>query len=247
MIALPKVTVVTPVYNAVTTIASCIQSVIEQDYTNIEHIIVDGGSTDGTLQVLESLNVKYVSEPDAGIYDAFNKGIERSTGDIINILNADDIYAFDSVVSLMVNYIHKNKLELCHAKIEQVDSNGGIISVVGKDIIKKSLLNKMRVAHPSVFVMREVYENLGKFSVGFRVAADHEFVLRVWDEIQIGFLPKVVVKMGWGGASNSQVLVSLRESMAASIMHGQPLLKAMIIYYVECIKNIHRIVRNDKS
>ena len=238
-----KVSIITPVFNGVETIEKCIKSILDQDYPNIEHIIVDGGSTDGTLQVLERLKVKFVSEPDAGIYDAFNKGVERSSGEFIHILNSDDAYASTLVISKVMNYICEKDLDLCHAKIEQVDTAGCVVSTVGKKLTKKSLLNKMRVAHPSVFVKRSVYEKLGAFSVGFRIAADHEFMLRVWDKVRIGFLPEVVVKMSWGGASNSQVIVSLRESMAASIIHGQPVLKALSVYYMECIKNIHRVIK----
>jgi glycosyltransferase involved in cell wall biosynthesis len=232
-----KVTVITSVLNGNATIEECIASVKSQDYNNIEHIIIDGSSTDNTVELVLSQGLQCISEPDTGVYDAFNKGLLNATGDIIHILNADDYYAHDQVISQAVATMVQEKTDLCHAYIAQINRQGSLVKRVGKNVNKKELLKKMRVAHPSVFVTKAVYEKYGYFSQGFKVAGDHEFLLRIWPFINISFIPDVVVKMRLGGVSNSQVELSYRESMAAAIMHGANPLRAAARYYLELIKN----------
>lgn len=231
-----KVTIITPVLNSINTIQDCITSIAKQDYDNIEHIIIDGCSTDGTLAFLSSKGFNFISEPDTGIYNAINKGITKATGEIIHILNADDYYAHDKVVSQVVHTMLKEKALLCHGYVSQIDAKGNVIKRVGKNINKKELLHKMRVAHPSVFIMKSVYDNLGVFNQSFRIAGDHEFLLRIWSSTSITFMPETLVKMRLGGISNSQVELSYRESMAASIIHGLSPLKALSRYYLELFK-----------
>jgi glycosyltransferase involved in cell wall biosynthesis len=232
-----KVSVITPVLNGITTIADCISSVKQQDYDNIEHIIIDASSTDGTVEYIASQKVKYISEADTGVYDAFNKGIKLATGDIIHILNADDYYANDRVVSTVVAKLEFESTDLCHGYITQMNRQGEPVKRVGKSLDKHELLSKMRVAHPSVFIRKNVYLKYGYFSQGFKVAGDHEFLLRIWDLVDISFLDEICVNMRLGGISNSQVELSYRESMAAAIMHGAAPWKAMCRYYLELVKS----------
>lgn len=215
-----RVSIITPCFNGEKTIRQCIDSIRMQDYPEIEHIVVDGGSTDGTLKVLDSLNVSYISEPDAGIYDAMNKGISLATGDIIGMLNCDDFYADAKVLSEVVECFQKTSCEICHGKIVQVDCDGVSIWTVGGDFSRSQLLRKMRVAHPSVFVKKGVYERFGKFSVGFRIAGDHEFLLRVWGKVPISYLDRMMVHMRMDGVSQTNVDASYRESLAAVVLRG---------------------------
>ena len=231
-----KVTVITSVLNGINTIGDCIASVAEQNYEHVEHIIIDGLSTDGTIEYIKSKGLNCYSEPDTGIYDAFNKGLSRASGDIIHILNADDYYAHNNVISQVVATMAKEKSNLCHGYIAQINATGEVVKRVGKHVDKKELLNKMRIAHPSVFIVKSVYDKHGGFSQGFRVAGDHEFLLRIWSSVTISFIPEVLVKMRLGGISNSQVELSYRESMAAAIMHGFSPLKALNRYYLELLK-----------
>ena len=232
-----KVSVITPVFNGSKTIAECIESVQAQDYENIEHLIIDGCSTDNTLDIANRYGVTISSEPDAGIYDAFNKGIRSATGDIIHILNADDFYADNKSVSDIASYMTLNNLDLCHGFAEQFNDRKLIVKKIGKDIDKKELLKKMRVAHPATFVRKDVYNKYGSYSVGFKIAADHDFLLRIWDKVAIGFLPKTLVRMRIGGVSTRQFVSSYRESMAATILNGQPPTIAYLRYITELIKN----------
>lgn len=234
----PKVSVITPTLNCAATIAQCIQSVASQDYNNIEHIVVDGESTDGTLELLKPYNIDIISEKDTGIYDAINKGVARATGEIIHVLNADDWYKHDMVLSRMVTFMVDRELDVGHAKVEQVDKSGKLVRVIGYDVTRRKLLRKCKVAHPAVFVRRSVYERFGNFSTGFRIAGDHEFFLRIWDQVRVGFLPEVMTVMRLGGVSNSQVGLSYRESMAAALLHGQSPYAAFINYYYEMLKSM---------
>jgi len=233
----PKVSVITPTLNCAATLVKCIESVASQNYKNTEHIVVDGKSTDRTLEVLKSHNVSFISENDTGIYDALNKGIARASGEIIHILNADDWYKHETVLSRMVTFMVDQDLDVGHAKVEQVDSKGSLVRTIGYDVTHSKLLRKCKVAHPAVFVTRSVYERFGNFSTGFRIAGDHEFFLRIWNEVKVGFLPEVITVMRLGGVSNSQVSSSYRESMAAALLNGQSPFAALINYYYELLKS----------
>ncbi len=233
-----KITVITPVLNGASTINKCINSVKEQNYRDIEYIIIDGGSTDNTVNIIKSSGVKYITEPDAGIYDAFNKGIRAATGEIIHILNADDMYAHHDVVAQMVTHMTDLQLDICHGYVEQINSAGKVVKRIGKETSKQELLSKMRLAHPSTFVRKRVYQSYGGYSVGFKIAADHELFLRVWNSTHIGFLPIVTTQMMLGGASNSQIELSYRESLSACILHGANPVSALCRYYYELLKSI---------
>jgi|SRR6185369_7194019 len=231
------VSVVTPTYNSAATITRCIDSVRAQDYSHIEHLVIDGGSTDGTVELLNQMGVRYLSEPDAGIYHAMNKGVRMATGEIIHILNSDDWYSANDVVSTMVSFMESGKYDICHAYIAQVNPEGDEICINGADVSKAQLLNKMRVAHPSCFVRSAVYRRLGDFSQGFGIAADYDFVLRIWARVKVGFLPKRVVQMQLAGASSGNPVRSYKESMAVSLVHGKGVIPALVIFCYECVKH----------
>jgi glycosyltransferase involved in cell wall biosynthesis len=216
------ISVVTPAYNAVRTIDACCESVASQDYSPVEHIVVDAASKDGTLAVLQRRGVRYESAPDAGIFDGMSKGMRLASGEFVHILNADDRYADASVLSRVVAAMNAHGWDLCHARAAQVSPGGRIVRVVGRDVDKRRLLKKMRVAHPTVVLRRSVYERYGAFSVGFRVAGDYEFLLRVWDRVHVGFMDDVLVHMTTGGNSNrpENLVRSYRESLAAAVIHG---------------------------
>ncbi|REL36563.1 glycosyltransferase family 2 protein [Thalassotalea euphylliae] len=232
-----KVTVVTPVLNGAKTIERCIRSVQNQSYVDIEHIVIDGDSTDGTQCIVNKMGVRLISELDAGIYDAFNKGIAAASGDVIHILNADDYYHNTKVIDDSVKAIEKYDADICHGLVEQVDSEGNFVWQVGIDTEKKHLMKKMKVAHPSMFVRRSVYEKFGNYSVGFKIAADHEFVLRVWDKVKVTYIDKPFCKMSIGGVSTSNVEKSYRESAAARLMHGGGLITTVLNYLWQVYKH----------
>lgn len=222
MAAPPLVTVVTPTYNAAATIVDCCESVAGQTHTPLEHLVVDAASKDGTVALLQSRGVRYESTPDAGIFDGMSKGVRLASGEFVHILNADDCYAHPSVLSRVVTSMIEQGWDLCHARAAQVSASGRVIRVVGRDLDKRRLLQKMRVAHPTVVLRRSVYQRYGAFSVGFRVAADYEFLLRIWDRVRVGFIDDVLVHMRVGGNSNrpENLVPAYRESLAAAVIHG---------------------------
>jgi glycosyltransferase involved in cell wall biosynthesis len=251
MTGLPLVTVVTPVFNGERTLQRCFDSVRAQDYPLIEHVVVDGGSRDGTAALIERAaagagegrELRATSERDAGVYDAMSKGVRQARGEYVHILNADDRYADRGVLSRTIAAMHARALDLHHARARQVDADGRTVCEFGRDVDFAALLKKMRVAHPTVVVRRAVYERFGAFSIGFRVAADHEFLLRVWRKLAIGFTPEVQVLMEIGGISttNGNVVRAYRESMGAAVIHGRnPWVAAARCGY-EIVK--HRIIR----
>ncbi|WP_439557170.1 glycosyltransferase family 2 protein [Dyadobacter sp.] len=206
-----KVSILTVVYNGASTIRQCIESIVNQDYPDIEYIVVDGNSKDGTQDIVKSFAhkvSKFVSEKDAGIYDAMNKGIQLATGDIIGILNADDFYAVSTVISDVVNLMKTGNYDACYGDLEYVDfTNGEIVKRRWTSGLyqKGSFLNGWMPPHPTFFVRGEVYDQYGKFRLDLGSAADYELMLRFVHkaEIRIGYLPKVLVKMRAGGVSNS--------------------------------------------
>jgi glycosyltransferase len=205
-----KISVITAVYNNKETIRDALNSVLEQTYKDIEYIVIDGASTDGTLEIIKEYEDKIdtvVSEKDSGIYDALNKGISNATGDIICFLHSDDIYADKDVLSKVNNVFEK----------EQVDSIYGDLVYVKKENInkvvrywksgefkQKKLQNGWMPPHPTFFVKREVYEKYGSFDTSFKIAADYDTVLRFLgvEKITTTYLPEVLIKMRLGGASN---------------------------------------------
>lgn len=237
-----KVTVITAVLNGIETIEKCIASVKEQTYSNIEHLIIDGGSNDGTVEYLEKSGISFISSPDAGVYDGINKGIMQANGELVHTLNADDYYADSNVVENVVRFFKDNKVNLCHGYVEQIDADGNHVWKIGSEVSKSQLLKKMKVAHPSVFVKIDVYKKYGSYSVGFKIAADQDFLLRVWDKIDKGFIPNTFVKMGMAGVSNTNVKLSYRESAAVSILHGSNIFVIPFNYVWQIFK--HKVIVN---
>ena len=221
----PLISVITPCFNGAATIEQCIESIASQNYQNIEHIVIDGGSTDGTLDILMKKGVRYISEPDAGIYDAMNKGIRLAKGEIVGILNCDDYYCSQDALGTVLKAFEDPEVSACHGRIAQVFANGKIACLVGRNVSFEALRRKMKVAHPALFLRRSVYERYGDYSVGFRIAADHDFVLRIWNRVNINYIADVLIHMRMEGVSHKHFARSLRESSAAAVLHGRhPLL-----------------------
>ena len=213
-----KVSVITICFNSQDTIEDTIKSVISQDYKDIEYIIIDGNSKDNTKSIIQKYKSKlayYISEPDLGIYDAMNKGIAASKGDLIAILNSDDVYAFKSVVSKMVNALGNN--DAVYADLVYVGSNdlNSVKRVWKAGSYKKGLFYfGWMPPHPTFFVKKKCYDELGTYSLDLNTSSDYELMLRFIHKfnISISYLQKTIVKMRLGGASNA----SFRNRMLAN-------------------------------
>jgi len=178
-----KVSIITAVFNGVKTLEDCIKSVVAQTYTKTEHIIIDGGSTDGTVEVIERHRdkiAKVISEPDNGIYDAMNKGIRAATGDIVGILNSDDMYANEFVIERVVKAISEDNVESCYGDLVYVDRDD--IAKIKRqwragEYKKERFKTGWMPPHPTFFVKREIYERYGLLNIDFPLAADYEIML----------------------------------------------------------------------
>jgi len=202
-----KISIVTICYNSAATIEDTIKSVFSQNYSDIEYIIIDGGSKDGTLEIVNKYKdkiSKIISEPDKGLYDAMNKGIKMATGDVIGILNSDDFFAGNDVLSKVANAFTV-EIDLCYGNIEyidRVDTNKKVRFWRAGEYKKGKLNNGWIMPHPAVFVRRNLYEKFGLFNLEFRIAADYELLLRFFThDIKVKYIDETLVRMREGGFS----------------------------------------------
>lgn len=210
----PKVSIITVSYNAVQTIEETIQSVICQTYPNIEYIIIDGGSTDGTVEIIKKYKDKiayWVSEPDNGIYNAMNKGIQMATGDLIGIINSDDWYEADAVESVVEQYQKSNGMCILSGNMNLTRRNKNFIRVQHNKDVSSCICDLMPINHPATFVPKCIYEKIGLFDTKFKLSADYDFIFRAFiSGITFIFVDKVIVNMRLGGATNGKGPEGLR-------------------------------------
>lgn len=205
-----KVSIITATYNSGETIIDTLKSLEQQSYPDIEYIIVDGASKDNTLDVVRqncTRASKIISEPDKGIYDALNKGIQAATGDIIGFLHSDDLFAYPDAVADMVATLEKNQSQAAYADLAYVSKENTDKMVrlwTSGEYQRNNMLNGWMPPHPTFYMKRELYLSLGLFDLGFKIAADYDSLLRyLWsNKVSMSYLPKVLIKMRVGGASN---------------------------------------------
>jgi glycosyltransferase involved in cell wall biosynthesis len=216
-----KISIITVTYNSAATLEQTIRSVIGQTYKNIEYIIVDGKSTDGTLGIVEkyiSAIAKVHSEKDEGLYDGINKGIAMATGDVIGILHSDDFYANPDVLQRYSDAFTKTGADAVYADLHYVDRNNTskIVRTWKSGQYKSgSFLNGWMPPHPTFFARTETYRKLGIYDLQFKTAADYELMLRFVEKhkIKLAYLPYTTVKMRTGGVSNA----SMKNRVAANL------------------------------
>lgn len=209
-----KCTIITVSYNAVDTIESTINSVLSQDYNNIEYIIIDGNSSDGTKEIIQKHNdriTKWISEKDNGIYDAMNKGIQLASGDIIGILNADDLYSANDIISKIVNQFSRSNADALYGDLKYVlknDISKTIRFWKSGEYSEGKFLNGWMPPHPTFFVKRSLYYQLGLYRTDMPSAADYELMLRYIhvNKINLTYLPELVTIMREGGVSNNSLM-----------------------------------------
>jgi len=206
-----KISIITVAFNAGKSIEDTIKSVLNQTYTNIEYIIIDGKSTDNTIEICNKYQdkiYKIISENDKGIYDAMNKGVNLATGDIIGILNADDFYADSNVIQNVVSKFEQNQIDGLYADLVYVDGEDTSKITrkwISGDYKENAFLNGWMPPHPTFFIKNECYKKYGNYSLELKSAADYELMLRMIHKhkIKLGYLNKIITKMRVGGVSNS--------------------------------------------
>jgi glycosyltransferase len=210
MIKRPKISIITVAFNSAETIKDTIESIISQDYNNIEYIIIDGGSKDGTIDIAKQYSeyIKYFSsESDNGIYDGMNKGIKVATGDVIGILNSDDFYPNSFVVSNVAKSFEKHSCDAVY---------GDLVYVKADDVAKitrywqageystSKIKNGWMLPHPTFFVKKDIYSRYGLYDTDLKSAADYEMILKLLykHNISVYYIPMILVNMRMGGESN---------------------------------------------
>jgi len=212
-----KISIITVVHNNRETIQDAINSVLSQDYDNLEYIIVDGASTDGTVEVINEVikmhsgrNVKFLSEKDNGIYDAMNKGIGLATGGIVGILNSDDVYDNNRCLSTIISEFQKKGVDSVFADLVYVrrDNLQKVVRYYSSaNFSPPNFAFGWMPAHPTFFVRREFYERYGKFKTDYIIAADYELIVRFLARYKItySYIPKILVRMRIGGISTKSL------------------------------------------
>ncbi len=248
-----KVTLITVCFNSAATLSTAIDSVLSQKGVEVEYIVVDGGSTDGTVDLLKSYEPKFngwmrwISEPDKGMYDAINKGIKMATGDVVGILNADDVLATDDTLAHIASAFEQKeppvprspfpvpqRIDALYADIRFVREGETVEALRGVKTVRYCSAAKWRpwmfrfaamVPHPSFYVRRECFERLGGYSLDYRICADFELELRYLylAKLKAAYLPECVVVMRMGGMSTagwrSNIVIN-REDLRALRSNG---------------------------
>lgn len=225
-----KISIVTVAFNAATTIADTLHSVASQTHTEVEHIVIDGASTDGTQDIIArhaSHITQFISEADSGIYDAMNKGLGLATGEVIGFLNADDVYADNSVLQRVAEIMAQNDVDAVFGDAEFVNPARPARRVrrYRSDHFRPDRIAwGWMPAHPSLFLRRKVYARFGNFKTDYRIAGDFELVARIFHDgtLKYRHVPEVWVRMRTGGIStggwrstvllNREVLRACREN-----------------------------------
>lgn len=208
-----KVSIITVVYNNEKFIESAINSVLSQSYQDIEYIVIDGGSTDGTGNIIKKYENKisrYISEKDRGIYDGMNKGIGLSTGDIIGFLNSDDLYENNKTIEEIARiFSNEDNIQACYGDLLYLTPDLKKIVRYWKagEYSRGSFKKGWVPPHPTFFVKRDILKKYGSFNLDFSISADFELLLRLMEKhsIKVKYIPKVIVKMRWGGESNRSI------------------------------------------
>lgn len=237
---LPKVSVITTTYNDADNLERIMEQVAGQDYENLEYIIVDGGSTDGTQALIRRMEerligkIRWISEPDQGIYDALNKGIHLATGDIIGC--CFDRFADEHVISRMVEVMEREKTDGVH---------GDLYYMEGERIVRRwhqgqgNIRSGWMPGHPTLYLRKEVYETFGGYKTDYRIAADYEFMVRILyrKQVTLSYLPEILIYMSHGGTSTNSL-----GAYVQSLLEGHKALKENGVRFA-WVTDVCRVVR----
>jgi glycosyltransferase len=243
-----KISVITVAYNSIDTIRDTLTSAAMQTFRDVEHLVIDGGSQDGTVTVLSSMDhprMSWISEPDQGIYDAMNKGLSMARGEIIGFLNADDVYADEHVLA---------DVSRCFEDPSILAMYGDLVYVSGQEM--QNVVRYWRSGpykpwqlqlgwmppHPTFYVRRQLLEKVGGFDVRLRIASDYDFMLRclLCAETHVAYVHRVLVKMRSGGVSNRSVRNIARKSKEdLEVIRRYPLWSVITLGF----KNLRKIIQ----
>lgn len=218
----PLVSIITVVLNNKKTVEDTIKNIINQSYEKIEYIIIDGGSTDGTLEIINEYKEKIdklISEPDKGIFDAMNKGIKIAKGEVISFLNSDDLYAGYSVIKKVLSTMKKFDVDSCYGDliyVDRVNPSKRIRFWKAGKFERNNFKKGWMPPFPTFFVKKYIYEKYGLFNLDFPVVADYELMLRLLykNNISTAYIPEIVVKMRTGGISKPSIINVIKNTLS---------------------------------
>ncbi|NID11656.1 glycosyltransferase family 2 protein [Fibrivirga algicola] len=222
----PKVTIITATYNAGNYLEECISSVLNQSYDNIEYIVIDGGSTDSTINIIETYQHRlayWISEPDAGIYDAWNKGISKATGNWLVFIGADDQLLPDAVrlyIEHIINHPNCENLQFVSSQIQLIDERSNYLETVGQPWRWELFRKSMVTWHVGTFHSCSLFRMYGVYDDTFKISGDYEFLLRAGSRLIASYMPSVTAKMRVGGISGSNLLKASQETYRAKIKNN---------------------------
>lgn len=243
-----KISIITATWNSGATLRCTMRSVLSQSYPNIEHIIVDGGSTDDTMEIVHELEseyqgkLRYISGKDKGLYDAMNKGIAMATGNIVGILNSDDFYTSSNVLAAVAKAMSDTDLDAVYGDIHYVkdDDLQTCIRYYSSRLFHRRWMRLgFMPAHPSFYCRKEIYEKYGGFNLSYKIAADFECLLRLIfvHKIHLRYIPMDFVTMRTGGASTSglsshkQILLDHQQAFKENGIYSNVLLESLRYIY----------------
>ncbi len=215
-----KISLITVSYNCDQTIGDTFNSVRLQDCDNLEYIVIDGGSTDRTVEIIkenEDIITFWSSSPDKGIYDAMNKGLQCATGDYVGFLHSDDVFYSESTLKNIFNAVIESRPDVFYGDLEYVSSESTdkiIRSWQSRSFHPKLLKQGWMPPHPTLYIRKDVLDETGYFDTTYKIAADYDYILRVFSRrgLTAHYLPEVIVKMRVGGASNKSIPNIIKKS-----------------------------------
>ncbi|MDR0872757.1 MAG: glycosyltransferase [Prevotellaceae bacterium] len=251
-----KISIITVTYNSEKTLQDTIDSVLMQTYPDIEYIVVDGNSQDNTLNMIKENEpkfngkMKWISEPDNGIYDAMNKGIKLATGNIIGILNSDDILADETTIEQIVSLFEENKCDAVYGNLIYQSNGKPVRHWKSNKFRSKSLHFGWMPPHPTLYCTKEVYDKLGIFDSAFRISADYDIILRIFKNKNLKsiYSPKTIVVMNQGGISN----VSLKSKLLKSkedylVLKKNKINPPFLVVFFKNIRKFYQFIRARKE
>ena len=213
-----KISIITITYNSSKTLQRALASVQGQTYSDIEHIVVDGASTDGSRELIEAYakehtNVRWVSEKDEGIYNALNKGIRMATGDVIGFLHSDDVFFAPDSIEHIAKAFESTQADVIYGDLQYCRGNRVVRHWESNAYNPRGLKFGWMPPHPTVYVRSEVYKQVGEYDEWFRISADYDMILRIFSAgYKSHYIPEVIVSMEVGGASNKNTKARLSKT-----------------------------------
>lgn len=242
-----KLSVITVCFNSAACIGRTVRSVLLQEDCDFEYIIVDGGSTDGTVDLIRDFaasdpRISWISEPDRGISDAFNKGVVQASGELLGIINADDEYTPGALCAVAREYSVHPECDVFHGNMLRQDGDTPLYVLTPAETDQR-IWRQMPLNHPATFVTKRAYEKVGAFDVHLKVAMDYDLVLRLFQAgCRFCYIRKTLAVMRYGGASDDRFIAGLRESMEITSRLGYPRWKARAWFGWKALKGYLKIL-----